>query len=164
MNRERTTEEGFTLAPTNEDVTPAEADGPPPRVAVEGRERVIISSGGSFPRSTARCTVECASGERETGVWTGVPLDALATAADFRGETTHLRVAAADFAADVPIRPALDGILAFERRGGRDDGESGLPRLVADGVDGERLVKRVESITAVSLDPDEEPLFGATPE
>ncbi|NHN61579.1 MULTISPECIES: molybdopterin-dependent oxidoreductase [Halorussus] len=134
----------------------------PTGVPTEDHERPPADR--ALPRTTARCTVECTSGERNTDEWTGVPLAELATAADFPGETTHLRVEAADFAADVPIRPALDGVLAFERRRGRDDGESGLPRLVADGVDGERFVKRVESITAVSLDPDEEPRVGASPE
>ncbi|MFC4450905.1 molybdopterin-dependent oxidoreductase [Halorussus aquaticus] len=131
-------------------------------VAVEGRERVVVSAGevDSFPRTSRICTVECASGERATDEWTGVPLDALAAAADFPGETTHLRAEADDFAADIPIRPALGGILAFDRRDGRDDGETGLPRLVADGVEGERLVKRVERLSAVSLDPDEEPRVG----
>lgn len=139
---------------------PSRADPPPTGVAVEGRERVVVSADDPFPRATTRCTVECASGERVTDEWTGIPIAALATVADFSGETTHLRVAAADFEADVPIRPALGGLLAFERRGGRNDGESGLPRVVADGVDGERLVKRVESIVAVSLDPGEEPRVG----
>lgn len=140
-------------------------------VTVEGREQVVVSAARTgrrdsdsetdgFPLATASCTVECASGERATDEWTGVPIDALAAAADFPGETTHLRVEAADFAAEVPIRPALDGILAFERREGRDDGESGLPRFVADGVDGERLVKRVRRLSAVALDPDEDPVVG----
>ena len=97
---------------------------------------------------------------RATDEWTGVPIDALATAARFPDETTHLRAEADDFAAEIPIRPALGGILAFDRREGRDDDEAGLPRLVADGVAGERLVKRVEQISAVALAPDEDPVVG----
>jgi DMSO/TMAO reductase YedYZ molybdopterin-dependent catalytic subunit len=96
---------------------------------------------------------------RATDEWTGVPIDALATAARFPDETTHLRAEADDFAAEIPIRPALSGILAFDRREERDD-EAGLPRLVADGVAGERLVKRVERISAIALALDEDPVVG----
>ncbi|WP_375335523.1 molybdopterin-dependent oxidoreductase [Halorussus sp. MSC15.2] len=140
----------------------AESPTETPAVAVEGRERVVVSAGegDSFPRASLVCTVECASGERATDEWTGVSVVALADAADFPGETTHLRAEADDFTADIPIRPALGGILAFDRRNSRDDGELGLPRFVADGVEGERLVKRVERLSAVSLDPDEEPRIG----
>lgn len=136
------------------------ADRKCPRVEVEGRETVVVSPGIDLPRATRTCTVECASGVRATDEWAGVPVAALADAADFPGETTHLRVESADFAADVPIRPALDGVLAFERRGDRDDGKTGLPRLVADGVPGERLVKHVERIAAVALGVGEEPKIG----
>ncbi|WP_137284432.1 molybdopterin-dependent oxidoreductase [Halorussus salinisoli] len=137
---------------------------PPGPVEVEGRKTVVVSPAetrtGDLPRATRTCTVECASGVRATDEWAGVPVDALAAAADFPGETTHLRIEAAEFAADVPVLPSLDGIVAFERRGGRDDEEAGLPRFVADGVDGERLVKRVERISAVTLDAGEEPRVG----
>ncbi|UPV75359.1 molybdopterin-dependent oxidoreductase [Halorussus limi] len=143
----------------------ADGDGErPPSVRVEGRETVVVSAARTrsddLPRATRTCTVECASGVRGTDEWAGVPVDALAVAADFPGETTHLHVAAADFAADVPIRPALGGILAFEREGDREDGAVGLPRFVADGVPGERLVKRVERLSAVALDAGEEPEVG----
>jgi DMSO/TMAO reductase YedYZ molybdopterin-dependent catalytic subunit len=136
----------------------------PDPVEVEGGETVVVSPAeigtDDLPRATRTCTVECASGVRATDEWAGVPVNALAAAADFPAETTHLRVEAADFAADVPIRPALDGIVAFERRGERDDVETGLPRFVADGVPGERLVKRVERLSAVALDRGEEPRVG----
>lgn len=144
--------------PTDEEFRSTE---PPRTVAVEGEATVLVSPDRSdLPRATRTCTVECASGVRTTDEWVGVPVAALADAAAFPGETTHLRVEAPDFAADVPVRAALDGILAFERRGDRADGEDGLPRLVADGVPGERLVKRVERIAAVSLDAGEEPRVG----
>ncbi|WP_276299318.1 molybdopterin-dependent oxidoreductase [Halorussus lipolyticus] len=136
--------------------------GTSPAVAVEGRDRIVVSASqiDGFPRATQTCTVECASGVRATDEWTGVPIDALAAATDFPGETTHLRVEADDFTAEVPIRSALDGILAFERRAGRDGDEEGLPRLIAEDVAGERLVKRVERIAAVALDAGEEPRVG----
>lgn len=148
---------------SNEDGEPSSTERETPgAVEVEGRDAVVVSPARTteLPRATRTCTVECASGVRATDEWTGVPVDALAAAADFPGETTHLRVVAEEFAADVPILPALDGVLAFERREGRDDGEVGLPRLVADDVPGERLVKRVVRISAVALDPDEEPVVG----
>ena len=110
----------------------------------------------SFPRATRTCTAECASGVPATDEWTGVPIDALATAARFPDETTPLRAGADDFAAEIPIPVALGGIVTFDWREGRDDDEAGLPRLVADGVVGERPVKRVERISAVALAPDEE--------
>lgn len=129
----------------------------PLRVEVEGRAPLVVSEADDFPRTTRACTVECASGVRATDEWTGVPIPALADAAGFPGETTHLRVEADDFAAEVPIRPALDGILAFDRSEGD---RSELPRFVADGVPGERLVKRVERVSPVALDPDDDPLVG----
>ncbi|UPW01423.1 molybdopterin-dependent oxidoreductase [Halorussus gelatinilyticus] len=144
----------------NDENRRALADRERPRIEVVGRETVIVSPGIDLPRANLTCTVECASGVRATDEWTGVPVAALADAADFSGDTTHLRVESADFAADVPIRPALGGIVAFERRGDRDDGEVGLPRLVADGVPGERLVKRVERVSAVALNAEEEPRVG----
>ena len=131
--------------------------GDPLRVEVEGRAPLVVSESDDFPRATRACTVECASGVRSADEWTGVPIPALADAAAFPDETTHLRVEADDFAAEVPVRAALDGILAFERSEG--DG-SGLPRFVADGVPGERLVKRVESVSPVALDPEDDPLVG----
>jgi hypothetical protein len=97
---------------------------------------------------------------RATDEWTGIPIDALAAAADFPGGTTHLRVEAGDFAADPPIRAALGGILAFERHEGRDDETEELPRLVSDGMAGERLAKRVRRISAIELAPDEDPVVG----
>lgn len=127
------------------------------RVEVEGRTPLVVSEADGFPRATRACTVECASGVRATDEWTGVPIPALADAASFPGGTTHLRVEADDFAVEVPVRAALDGILAFERSEG--DG-SGLPRFVADGVPGERLVKRVESVSPVELHPGDDPLVG----
>ncbi|WP_135853592.1 molybdopterin-dependent oxidoreductase [Halorussus salinus] len=168
--------EGSTDSTGTDERTPTDSERPRvadrefPRIEIVGRETVVVSPAegvptaarrtDEFPRATRTCTVECASGVRATDEWAGVPVAALADAADFPGATTHLRVESADFAADVPIRAALDGILAFERRGDRDDGETGLPRLVAEGVPGERLVKRVERIAAVALDAGTEPKIG----
>lgn len=139
-------------------------------VTIEGREQVVVSASDSVPLDSVPldsvplesrvCTVECASGERATDEWTGVPVEALAVSAKFPEETTHLRLAARDFKADVPIRAALGGILAFERTTGRDDEQVGLPRFIADDVPGERLVKRVRRVNAVALDPDENPIIG----
>lgn len=131
-------------------------------VEIDGRDRTVLSPDSArFPRESRTCTVECASGERATDAWTGVPVTALVEAAGFPDETTHVRVEADDFAAEVPVRPALDGILAFDRRGDRDDREdAGLPRFVANGVSGERLVKRVRRISPVALDPEDEPTVG----
>lgn len=126
-------------------------------VSVEGRTRVVVSrpSLERFPRRERRCTVECASGERTTDTWRGVPISALVEAADFPGEATHLHVEADDFAAQVPIPAALDGVLAFDRTA---DDRSGLPRLVASDVPGERLVKRVRRVSAVELAPGDDPV------
>lgn len=131
-------------------------------VTVEGQKQIFVSASRieHFPRERRTCTVECASGVRTTDEWTGVPIDALATIADFPGETTHLRVAADDFVAEIPIRAAVGGILAFDRCAGRDDEAEGLPRLIADDVPGERLVKRVSRISAVVLDAGEDPVVG----
>lgn len=138
---------------------PSTGSEPVGSVRVEGRTSVVVtpSSLDRFPRRERRCTVECASGERTTDTWRGIPIPALAERADFPGETTHLHVEADDFAAQVPISAALDGILAFDRTAG--DG-SKLPRLIAGDVPGERLVKRVRRVSAVELAPDDDPLVG----
>ncbi|PSP54998.1 hypothetical protein BRC82_08400 [Halobacteriales archaeon QS_1_67_19] len=129
-------------------------------MTIEGRTRVRVTPDDDrFSSARVARTIACASGERRTDAWTGVPIDALAAAADLPGETTHLRIAADDFAADVPIRAALDGLVAFDREGSRG-AERGLPRFVAPNVAGERLVKRVRRLAGVALAPDEDPKLG----
>lgn len=125
-------------------------------VEVEGQERVDVSRTDEFPHTACTCTVECASGERTTDTWIGVPIPVLMKAADFPGETTHLNVEADDFTVQVPIPATTDGILAFDRNA---DDRSKLPRLIASDLPGERLVKRVRRISPVELAPGDDPLI-----
>lgn len=84
-------------------------------------------------------------------------MSTLADVAEFPDDTTHVQVDASDYTVQVPIRAALDGILALDReRGDR----SALPRLIASGISGERLVKRVRRVSAVALAPGEDPVVG----
>jgi DMSO/TMAO reductase YedYZ molybdopterin-dependent catalytic subunit len=110
-------------------------------------------------RSELRCPVVCASGERTTARWRGVPLTELLAAADAPPGTTHLRLTAADgYRICVPVRDALDGIVADTR-----DGEPLVAtapyrrRFVAPGVDGERLVKGLVAVETFALDPTDDP-------
>lgn len=144
-------------SPPENEQNPASSNENVHSVEIEGRERVVVSRTSDLPRTTCTCTVECASGERDTDAWTGVPIAALVEAADFPGGTTHLRAEADDFVAEIPIRAALDGLLAFDREVGD---RTGLPRLIADEVPGERLVKRARRIAAVELTPEDDPLVG----
>jgi DMSO/TMAO reductase YedYZ molybdopterin-dependent catalytic subunit len=99
----------------------------------------------------------CASGERWGGVWRGVPVAALLDRpdVDVDPEATHVRVGADGYAVCVPIRTALDGVLAVEREG-EPLPPARRPRFVAP-VDAGRTVRGVRELRFLRLGPDEEP-------
>lgn len=105
------------------------------------------------------CVVECASGERSTARFTGVTVPRLLDAADADPETTHLRLEARDrYRVCVPIRDALDGLVAYARDGRPLVADSPYrTRFVAPGVDGERQVKGLARVEALGLDADVAP-------
>ncbi|MFC7325346.1 molybdopterin-dependent oxidoreductase [Halorubrum rutilum] len=99
----------------------------------------------------------CASGERWGGAWRGVPVAALLDRSDVDvdPEATHVRVAADGYAVCVPVRTALDAVLAVERAG-EPLPPARRPRFVAS-VDAGRTVRGVRELEFLRLGPDEDP-------
>ncbi|WP_128904465.1 molybdopterin-dependent oxidoreductase [Halorubrum amylolyticum] len=99
----------------------------------------------------------CASGERWGGVWRGLPVAALLDRPDVAidPEATHVRVGANGYAVCVPIRTALDAVLAVERAGDPLP-PARRPRFVAP-VDAGRTVRGVRELRFLRLGPSEEP-------
>jgi len=131
------------------------------RLTVIADERRRYGPGAlrELPRAERRCTVVCATGDRHTARWTGVPVTELLADAGEPPATTHVRLESRDgYRVCVPIRDALDGIVADTKEGAplaeRADYRT---RFVAPGVDGERLVKGLRRLEALALAPDEDP-------
>jgi len=99
----------------------------------------------------------CASGERWGGVWRGVPVAALLDRPDVEvdPEATHVRVGADGYAVCVPVRTALDGVLAVEREG-EPLPPARRPRFVAP-VEAGRTVRGVRELRFLRLGPAEDP-------
>jgi DMSO/TMAO reductase YedYZ molybdopterin-dependent catalytic subunit len=128
-------------------------------VLADERRRYDLAALRDLPRAERRCTVVCATGDRHTARWTGVSVTELLADADAPPETTHVRLESRDgYRVCVPIRDALDGIVADTKEGAplakRADYRT---RFVAPGVDGERLVKGLRRLEALALAPDEDP-------
>lgn len=106
-----------------------------------------------------RYTVDCASGERTTARWTGVPVPDLLDAASIPPETTHLQLVGHDgYRVPVPIRDALDGLVAYARDGtSLAATEPYAVRFLVPGGDAERLVRGLRSIDPLELSPEDDP-------
>lgn len=130
-------------------------------VTVVGQTRRAFTSADldALDHVTRDCTVECSSGDRTSGAWRGVPVEAVLGRAGAPADTTHVVVAGRDgYTVAVEIRHVLDGLLALERDGvPLTDGGRGTPRFVAPDVAGARAVTDVVSLETVSLAPDEDP-------
>ncbi|MFU8869396.1 molybdopterin-dependent oxidoreductase [Natronococcus sp.] len=103
--------------------------------------------------------IVCATGDRFTERWRGVPIPALLESAAAPPETTHLLVDSRDgLRACVAVEDALEGLLAVAK-GGRQLSETAdyATRFVAPGVDGVRTVKGVARVEAATLAPGEDP-------
>lgn len=110
----------------------------------------VPRAGRRFDLEERSCEYVCASGERFGGRWSGIPIPELLERGEIDPDTTHLLVEAVDgFRACVPIKRALDGIVAIERLDGPDE----LPRLIAPSIDGTRTVQRIIRIEGRRLDP-----------
>lgn len=114
----------------------------------------------SFPTDTLRETFRCSSDDPIPGEWHGVPIRPLLDAACAPSGTTHLRVRGSDgFTVCLPIREAIDGLIAFDRRPLDDSQavtEANLPRFVSPGISGTRTVRSVDHVEAIQLDPEED--------
>ncbi|MGB9966288.1 molybdopterin-dependent oxidoreductase [Halobacterium hubeiense] len=108
---------------------------------------------------TREYTIRCATGERTTASWTGVPVTGLLNIVDAPAEKTHLRVESDDgYAIGVPVADALDGVVASKHDNEplRETQDYAL-RFLAGDIEGERLVKGVSRIDLFSLPADADP-------
>ena len=129
-------------------------------VLVAGRRQITLpASPEAFELETletATYTIDCATGDRETGEWRGVPLEALLERADAGPDATHLLVTGRDgYRVCLPLAETLDALVALERRDRPAD--VSLPRFIGAGLEGTRSVRDVERLDTVALGPDEDP-------
>ncbi|GAB3666007.1 molybdopterin-dependent oxidoreductase [Halopiger thermotolerans] len=111
------------------------------------------------PLRERECEIVCATGDRYTETWYGVPVLELLERASVPPETTHLLVVSADgYRACVAVDTALEGLVALGKDGRPlADASDYETRFVAAGADGPRTVKDVARIEAVTLEPGEDP-------
>lgn len=135
------------------------AVGQPVRVVGRTEREYLPTDLRGLQRVERVCVIECASGERTTARFTGVVVSRLLDAVDAAPETTHLHLEARDgYRVCVPIRDALDGLVAYARDGRQIAADSPYrTRFVAPGVDGERLVKGPTHVEALELNADADP-------
>lgn len=131
----------------------ARSESPP----VEGGEQVTLDGAGvvglgDAPRTTVNASFRCASGERWTGEWRGVPVAWLLDRLPETCEATHLRVHGPDgHVACVVLADAIGGILAESRLDGPARSDDGWPRFVAPRVVGARTVREVRRLEPLTL-------------
>ena len=105
---------------------------------------------------TVACRYRCATGTEFGGEWRGVPVAPLL--ADAPPDATHLRAESADgYQAHVPVRAALDAVVATARLDGPADG---LPRLVGPDLDSAQTVRDLAALAPVALPPGADPVPG----
>ncbi|WP_433634097.1 molybdopterin-dependent oxidoreductase [Halomicrococcus sp. NG-SE-24] len=130
-------------------------------IVVLGSEHLSLTRADldALSNVTRECTVTCASGERTTATWTGVPIPDLLACVTDPAATTHLRLLSDDgYCACVGIVSAVDALVAVVR-----DGEELATverygtRVVGPDIDGERSVKGVARIETVALGADQVP-------
>lgn len=99
------------------------------------------------------CRYRCATGTAFGGEWRGVPVAPLLDRAP--PDATHVRAESRDgYRAVVPVREALDAVVATTRVDGPDEG---LPRLVGDDLDSAHTVRDLDALVPVALPPDADP-------
>jgi len=132
----------------------ARSESPPlddaPGVRLDGAGVVDL---GAAPRTAVSASFRCASGERWTGEWRGVPVTWVLDHLPESCEATHLRVHGPDgHVVCVALADAVGGILAEARLDGppRAPG-GGWPRFVAPRITGTRTVKEVRRLEPVTL-------------
>lgn len=131
-------------------------------VLVSGRRQISLpASPAAFESEsleTATYTIDCATGDRETGEWRGLPLETVLERADSGPDATHLLVTGRDgYRVCLPLVAALDALVALERRGRSSADADALPRFVGAGLEGARSVRGVARLDTVALGPEEDP-------
>lgn len=129
-----------------------------PRLTVVGTDQTAVRL-ARRPTVERDCTVTCASGDRTTATWAGVPVTDLLSVVETPPETTHLRVVSDDgYAVCVAVGDALDALVALRRDGVRlADVEAYPARFVGPGVAGERCVKAPVRVETHALAGEDDP-------
>ncbi|RKD97709.1 molybdopterin-dependent oxidoreductase [Halopiger aswanensis] len=130
-------------------------------IRLVGEEETTIDGAAlaALPLEERECEIVCATGDRYTEPWYGVPVLEVLERASVPPETTHLLVESADgYRACVAVDTALEGLLALGKNG-RPLADAGdyETRFVAVGADGPRTVKDVARIEALTLEPGADP-------
>ncbi|WP_251341487.1 molybdopterin-dependent oxidoreductase [Haloplanus halophilus] len=120
------------------------------RVTLDGVGPVDL---GAAPRTAVSASFRCASGDRWTGEWRGVPVGWVLDRLPEGCPATHLRIHGPDeHVACVALADAVGGVLAEARVDGpARAGDGGWPRFVAPRIVGARTVKRVRRLEPVAL-------------
>jgi DMSO/TMAO reductase YedYZ molybdopterin-dependent catalytic subunit len=141
--------------------TPADPEGRTGTVTVEGAsDRTFDVDALAGMEPIERCyTVACASGDRTTARWTGVPVPDLLDAVGVPPATTHLRLTGRDgYRVCVAVRDALDGLVAYARDGRPLAAtEPYALRFLAGDAAGERLVRGLRRVEPLELAAGEDP-------
>lgn len=129
--------------------------------AIDAAERpadpISVDALDDFATVERTIDIRCASGDRTTATWRGVPVATLLEETAVPAETTHLIVASNDsYRGCLAVQRALQCLLAVARDGEPlEDADS--PRLVGPGIEGIRTIKGVSTIEPVSLPPATDP-------
>lgn len=140
----------------SDDPTPTAGGETPPDLPGERSDLAVddLWADADSPVAERRIHFRCHSGRRIGGTWRGIPALELVERLDPPPDATHLLVESEDgYRACVPMRRALEGLLAVELDGRPLDG----PRFVAPGLSGPRSVRDVTRVAARSLDSHESP-------
>jgi DMSO/TMAO reductase YedYZ molybdopterin-dependent catalytic subunit len=113
----------------------------------------------TLPLREREIEIVCATGDRHTERWQGIPVSALLELMDPAPETTHLLVDSRDgHRVCVDVETALEGLLALARGGESLSATDGYEtRFVATDAAGPRTTKGVEHIEAKTLTADVDP-------
>lgn len=113
----------------------------------------------TLPTERRKLSYRCESGRLVEGEWTGVSMKALLRRVELPENITHLIIESQDdHRVCIPVSKGLTATLAFDEK--RIDGDSPqdvTPRLVGPDIEGPRAVKRIHKISAIHLDPTEDP-------
>ena len=122
-------------------------------ITVDGRTIDMAGWHDSNEIVEVACKTTCSSGDPFVGRWRGPPvLDLYETVSP---DVTHFVLASDDdFQVCVDVATAIDGIVAIERL---DGPPNGLPRFVAPGLGGTRMIKHVRRIDTHCLEPGDDP-------
>ncbi|WP_396613603.1 molybdopterin-dependent oxidoreductase (plasmid) [Haloferax sp. S1W] len=146
---------------TDETRTDTEREDPSSVAIVVGDDRCTLTPSDfeSFSTTDCECTIECESGTRTTGTWTGVLLADLLDRVETPPETTHLRVTSTDgYSVCVDIVAALSALVAVARDGEPlSTDKPYATRFLGPNIDGSRTVKGVAEIEPLALDSGTDP-------